>query len=743
MKAVKREILVTPTERLARTFRGYVSSNYQRPIFDTHDVEFALKEGPAFDQTRSFNEALFVQIGMSFGGERGVYVAGSISKGMLANILVAEASRSRPDSFTHRFDDGTIVQAAHTSDIDETVGNPLFADRVLKPNRRIQIMTQGMFEPMFGDKPVLIPSMLQGATTVVGQAEFDRGTKRRDSAWMQVWTPAIRELIDTIPVFSDWFFSGATSGLEYPEAECVAAGLRPDQRPNADMRFVDLNGKDVPLSEILRRRAEYLVWTAEQGNFRVKHEATAFMRSAAIAEMAKRGELPNANPVFLAGILDNMSMIEAIRREMEPLILERIEARMFPFDTTDLRRVFPDFVDAVKDIRSGFNPNARLLHVPPSPHIADVRKNLAAAGIALHPYTPAELKAGDFFFQELATLDPTTYLDRTERNVVTRPARPIDEKGKAVLANDGRSLFSRRLLTTTNERERQQVSVMIGGLQTVSPRNGRSVYVVADTRPDSGELPLLQRFKDKKQPVRFSSSFADANTLLGQLPRFSLANGEPMPGPNAQLMIRHTAVAQDTTDFCFVTGKWETSDQGVQDVVLATRMQLGLEAASPIDPHFVRVYDERGHNLTLADRTRAIFESLKPELLKNPDSPNLQEQATAVAQLRALHRLSHDHVLRENVFKELRDADPHLSLPDDLKWERIPAEIFAYDHRAFDDYWHKEVRPVLEKHASLIIRPEHLDQIEDFRSVRDRQRATQAIAAAGKPPTQTIYRALG
>lgn len=741
MKRAKTETTLSETERHRRDFQDhYLSADYQRPLFDTHDIAFAHKQGPAFDQVRAYNAALHVLLSLNFKGRRGAYVAGSISKGMLANALAAKEG-----PFSVRLDDGTLLRAAHVSDLDETAGGQLFGDLVIPQNRRVQLQMQGFLEGAFGGKPILIPSMLQAAASVAGHAEFDRGAKRRDSAWMQVWTAQIREHIDTIPVFSDWFFSGATSGLEYPEAECIAAGLRPDRRPYADMRFVDLQGRDVPMSELIRRRVEYLLWAADQGDFRVKHEATMLMRAFALAEMAKRGELPRANPVFLKGILDNLPAIEAMRHAMEPVILERVQKRIFPFDTADLAAVFPDFTAQVQQIQSGFAPNGRISTIPPSAEAVTARAELQQQGIYVHRYSLEEMEAGDFAFRELAQLDPAAYLDRTESHLVTRPVRSTGAKLNLV-AEDGESLFSRRLASGLNEREFHMINVAVGGMETVSPRQGRSVYIVADTdaqppqREQVEELPLLHRFFDRRQPVRFSHEFDDIGRMFSQLPDFSMAVGEAVPSPQAALCYRHTLLARDATDFCFVRGRWESSEHGVQDMMLATRMQLGLEAASPADPHFVRVFDDNGHPLTLADRAKAIFHAIEKSLRDKPDAPERREQATVLAQLGAPHRLCRHHTVRDHTFTVLQQNDPNLWLPEQMEWERISPEIFAYDHRAFDAFWEKQAMPLLEENAANIVRLRHLEHMEDFRVIRDRQQAEQELIGSGPSRNASIYR---
>ena len=210
MKRTSDELLLNPAAYHRKYYQQhYLSRRYKRQMFETHDIEFALRQGPSYDQLREFNTALFVAHALSLNGQRGVYGAGSISKGMLANILAVKQG-----PFTVRLDDGTTLEAAHVSDMDETVGSQLFVDKVIDHNKRIQLQKQGLFRTTFPDKHILIPVMLQGALGVVGQPEFDRVAKRRDPAWMQLWTPDIRENCDTIPVVGDWFFSGATSGYE-------------------------------------------------------------------------------------------------------------------------------------------------------------------------------------------------------------------------------------------------------------------------------------------------------------------------------------------------------------------------------------------------------------------------------------------------------------------------------------------------------------------------------------------------
>jgi hypothetical protein len=772
MRKTSEALCLNSSDRCKRHFqKTYLSPNYRRQIFDTFDHAFALVPGPGHQQSREYNTALYVSIAQSFGVKKGIYGAGAISKGALANVLAVQEG---PFSIEH--DDGSIVSAFHVYDMDETCGSQNFVDMVLEPNKRMQLQKLALFRAAFPGEHILIPSVLQGALGFTGSPEFDRGAKRRDRNFMQLWTPIIREHIHIIPVVGDWFFSGATQGLEYPEAECIAAGLR-DSRPEADMWFRDINNRDVPLSEIIQRRAEYLVWTAEQGDFYLKHEATALMRSFAIAEMAQREKLTSGNPVFLKGIEDNIDDITYMRRQIEPLILDRIRAKMVRIDTTDLRRVNPDFVKKAEAAKTESRKAlVRSRKVEPI-NLEKLRETLTEGNIKLERYSLERLAAGDFESRELSELfDPTTYLDRTDGLVATLPMRPLDMKGKAYTEYDGTSLFSRPLLQHLNDRERHQVSAVIGGTETTMPREGRLLFVIADdhfgTKTQAAqkihglsrgdhvqsrlgaafdrtmrkpqrrytlELPILQRFRDQNQSVRFSHDLRDQILAFNELQDFSMAPGESMPGENAALLVRQKILARNGTDFCFVTGQWEESPNGVQDMILATRMQLGLEASCPQDSLAVRVFDERGRYLTILDRFKAVWEPLEKVLSINGDPQGLEEQVTAVAQLWTLHRLCRAHTMRHHVFDNLRQHNPDIELPEDLSWERINPTLFFYDHLEFETLWHNHVKPLLEGPAAAVLRLRHLDEIEDFASIQRRQQALQSISSAAT--TQgTIYR---
>ena len=750
----------------ARIFRTEYLQAKEPELFDTVDHEFARRIGPRYEQSRAYNAAVYSAIAASMGGQKGVYCAGSISKGMLANAWVRGE-----EPFPVMLDDGVVIKARHVYDLDETIGSQNFTDKVIRQNRRIQLHKLSLINTLMPDELVLVPVALQGATSVVGQPNFDQGSKRRDKDYMQVWTPVIRELTNSIFVTGDWFFSGATSGLEYPEAVAVAAGLR-KRRPNADMRFFDMNKKDVTLFDMSKRYAEYLIWAADSGDHYLKHEPTALMRNFAIATMAERGQLPKANPIFMQGISSTLSDMNHLQREMEPLILERVKARMFEIDVTDLADTNPKFVKNVQAVRAGKLE-------PQKPNVDTTVRRLAKAGIALHRFTDEEIGRGDFELKELEQqIKPDSYLAMTEREPIGRSMRATDMRGEASREHDGKSFMSRELLPLLTEREKLLASVVVGALETVKPSTSRRYYYIvadeygavterikaenglahADEVPGSlGEKFDLQvrmknrlaivkkqaEMRGRGQQVLSSLDFQKQVAVMAKSPEIAVAPGEAKMGSAARTMARHAFLARNVTDFTFMTGQWEQSNDGVQDMVLATRMQMGLQAGAAVEPQYVRVVDENGRYLTLADRTKAIWLPLKAALEKGRDAKDLEEPVTALAQLWGFHRIQSDHTMRTRVFDKLRESDGALILPRDLEWDRISPFLFAYDHKAHEQLWQQEIKPAMEASLIMVVRMRHLEHVDDFMAMHAKQQAHNRIVIAGAPENRSQRRRFG
>jgi hypothetical protein len=350
--------------------------------------------------------------------------------------------------------------------------------------------------------------------------------------------------------------------------------------------------------------------------------------------------------------------------------------------------------------------------------------------------------------------------------------------GDATRAHDGKSLFSRALLPLTTERERLIATIPLGGLETVSPSSTqRFTYIVADEKygaettknknalrlAHEDEVPgmlgkdfapigqaqraeiiaLQSRMRAEGKHVLSALDLQKINAGIAKNKKMAVAPGEAKLGSAARALVRHAFMARNVTDFCFPSGAWESSNDGVQDMVVATRMQMGLQAGAAIEPQHVRVFDEKGHCLTIADRAQAVWQPLKAALEQGRDAKDLEEPATALAHLWSLHRLASDHTMRLRVFEKMREKEPELSLPADIKWDRVSPFIFAYDHKAFETLWNKEIRPAIESNLIMAVRMNHLEHIDDFTAMRAQQEARLKIAEAGTPDHRSALRRLG
>lgn len=750
----------------AKTFRDNYLRAPKPEFFDTVDHEFARRKGPRYDQSRAYNTSLFVSAVVRLGGKKFTYCAGAISKGMLAHAAVRKEQPQRIQT-----NDGSLITAYHVYDLDETIGTQHFLDKVIGQNKRLQLQKQAQLNLLSPEDLVLVPTALQGGVSVAGQPNFDLGSKRRDKDFMQLWTALIREHANAFLVQGDWFFSGATSGQEYPEAIAIAAGLR-KRRPDADMSFPDINGKEVTLFEMSKRISEFLLFAADDKYpTYLKHEATTLMRNFAIREMAEKGQLPNANPVFLKGIMEHLPEMKQLQRAMEPLIVDRVKSRLWEIDLSDMESVNPSFVKKCLAAKAAPRSEPQSLAAP-------TFERLEKSGINLHRYNNEEIAQGDYEFKEIAAkFPPQDYIPRTEGDAKNRVLRSADMRGEATRAFDGKSLFSCPLLPITTERERLLASIALGGMETVTPTANRLYYIAADDKYGAGSLKakielnlahedevpaavgtgfaairraniaIVNKLQEALQGADFQTvtafDFQKSVATMAKNAKIAVAAGEAKLGSAARALVRHAFMARNVTDFCFPKGVWEKSNDCVQDMVLATRMQLGLQAGSLIDPQHVRVVDEHGRCLTIADRIEAIWEPLKEALKKGRDAKDLEEPVTALAQLWSLHRLVSDHTMRSQVFNKLRKEEPQLILPQEMKWDRIPPFIFAYDHKNLEDLWKKEIRPAFEDKLIMSVRMNQLEHIDDFMLMRARQEAKIALAEAGAPEYRSIRRRLG
>lgn len=725
----------------AKTFRDDYVRNADGSLYDILFGAHARRKGPRFDQMRAFNAEAFTIFGEVLQGKKAIYREGAISKGMRAHY---HAKRNGP--FVIEDEDGGTRLGFNVFDLDEKIGSQTYVADIIQPNTRTQIEGLSYLRGAYPDRAVIVPIFLQGAAFLAGQPNFDRGTKRKDKDYMVLWGAVVNEYIDMLPVIGDWPFTAMTNveislGLE------VAAG-RVARRPQADMDFRDSGGNYVGLFDIAARRLEYLNWAAEN-QFDLAIEPTLLMHDFKLAGMAQRGELPNANPAFLHAVRQHRDELADLQRVAEPFLLEQVRAKHFTINPQGLEALPRDFHAALEAEKNGTRT------------MQPVQLPEKVGGFTIRRFIDDDLRQGIYDRTEIEKLRQRSFT-HDHAALHQPPMRDVDLTGKTLEQLDGRSIFSRTILPELTERETMQAKFVLGVAESVMLPAGRTVFLVADDKygpylkddnlayGDEGAGVTGRRFmKDVRLPHRelirhaqamlekdghviSSSALQRLYGLFQAMPEFAVAPGEAMPGSAARLLARHAYMARNVTDFAFKDGMWEQSNDGLQDMLHATRIQLGLEAGTEGDVRAKRVFADNGQPLTLLDRAMAILPPLQKALEKGRDAQDMVEPATALAQLWGYHRLIHDHPLAGHVFGRLRDEGIHT--PHGANWHQIPQHAIAYDPLTFEQKWQNEIRPLLVERLAPAVRLRHLDAIEDFAEIKRRQDALHAIAMGGQRP---------
>lgn len=713
-------------------------------LFGAH----AKKKGPRFNQMRAFNTLGFAGIGAALQGQKAIYRKGAISKGMRAHY---QAKMNGP--FRILKQDGSIKTGYDVFDLDEKIGSQNFVADVIQPNTRAQIEGLSWLRSLYPDKPIVVPILLQGAAFLAGQPNFDRGVKRKDKDYMVLWGATVYEFFDLMPMQGDWPFSAMTN-VELSLGQEVAAGdvIR---RTKADMDFRDVNGRYVTLYEQALKRFEYLCWAAEN-RFDLYIEPLLQAYDFTYAMRAERGTLPpHANKDFVAGIENNLPDLRYLQNESERLMLGQVASGAFEIDTRRLKKINPVFAKAVDEAKSG-QKIVQIYQIP---------KKLGTTPI--RTFSDEALRTGDYDRAERAGLAERAF-SVGHKDINPPPMRSIDLEGRALDANDGKNIFSRELLQLLTEREVMQIKFLLGVLETAMLPATRHLYVVADDKYG----PATQKHKDAEKlayadelPGKLGKEFAHVRSVQRQLilhaqnslrahghvlstvdfgalykamqdmPELLVAPGEAMPNSPARLLLRQSYLARNATDLVFKKDMWEESNDGVQDMVFATRLQLGLDRACENDPRAIRIYDEVGKPLSLLDRMQAIWPALQKAVDAGREPGDLVEPATALAQLWAFHRLLTDQPLRKLVFNCLREEG--VFVPAAMQWHNTPIQAGSYDSAQAERLWHEQIYPVMEQCLAPAVRLRHLTAIDDFAEIQRRQEAANRISAAGDLPEAT------
>lgn len=719
--------------------------------FDRMPRIFMNAKGAEREQFRAMVRLGYTALAIMLGGKDAIYPAGAITKGYAGNY---HSVLSGLDSIT---------------DLGERIPR-LYREAILPANKQHMLSFIGTAARLWPEQVQVPPALLEGAFALVGrEPEFAREAKLWDNVFMSVWIPLIANNINLLPIQGDQYFSRSTH-LEIGEAVSKAAGLRPkDGKPNNGIRIVDVNKDPVSLLQIMRGRLEYLLYAADH-KLILDVEPTELARDLDIFERFERGDLLHVNPEFAQGMAENRKAIREFADKVRPFLLEGVARGRFHITTDGLtntkftralaaaelkRKTEPDMGPFSSRLK-GFNfvpitEPTRHAHAHIGQYTQDDLKfpqvDMPAHTLSREIQSPiVDLYLGSSFYESIA--GQTLF----EENVFSQLATHGDVAHRALLqirfllgamdsvvsqrspanvtyfaASQDTGPESRALLRRYNK----DAVVKLGGTEALIAAPG--VNFENDVRrPLSNWIAEKVHARRSKGARVFSPlDFAQIFQNLETVPQLVVAHGEPAPAGRVETMLRQAWLRRHVTDFEFVKGRWEDDSNLVQDMVLATKMQLGLVAGAGPSSHNVAVL-VGGEEASLYDRILPLWEQLK-KVEGGKTSPLIKEQRTALLQLCALGEMLQQHQERTRVLGAMREAGLHAP-QDDLPWQNIPISL-RKDLGAFEKLW-TEIRQVVADDAyfALDVRATHFDlmpQLKGVNAVITQHRARQGLYRGG------------
>lgn len=631
--------------------------NNARPrIFDDFPHEyFAEPLDDARKRTRDQVSMAFASLNGVMGDQKGVYLACAISSGVHGSML-AEQFR---DKFHESGTRPTTVKMA------EYIGTEYVTSQVFKPNTDKNLALIDTARQQFPDRIVIAPAGLEAFVHVISQHPgFSRRQSWQEDDYRAWWFPVIDHHIDTLVISSDLNYSRVGTE-EIMRATLIQAGLCPD-RPESDMRVVNLEGKPVSLFERAETIADYVRWAAPKGHD-VGPAVTNFVRLAYLSDKIEAARTGEINVIDLQDIHPDLQD----RQGREIQAMNDLAARMGPF----INQYCADQVNT-KDM--------------PAPWL----KRFLGGVPGIAPDQPTyDIKPFDD-----GILSVTHNTNFRARNRQTSGSRRyllaggyFDDDSKSSLFED--DLYGRQ----TSERERAILNFLMAASETAVPAlvPDQVTLVVGDAKTSQAitshpaaenidilaELPgvlgaeyrqaALQARTDAKivklkaaaeipgSVVVTSHDMRSVFDAVADMPDGVVAPGHALVGPAGRTAFRHKFIDRSVNHLVMMPG-WAASPDNCQDMVRGTLIQLGLVPRQGRDDYDMLISDHTGKPMNLHDRIKAISDFVLPNLEKNIQVP---EQSLALARMMEIHDLlvDPDYRRRKNISLSIQSMDPSLT----------------------------------------------------------------------------------
>ncbi|MEO0392094.1 MAG: hypothetical protein AAF213_02475 [Pseudomonadota bacterium] len=691
-------------------------------IYDDFPHKYFAEKGSEYkDRARAQIAMAFGAVKASTGGQQGNYVLCSISGGIEGHRL----------AYIHKDKFKEAGEKLSTVKLGEFAGSDIVAQRVYGPNTVRNLALTRDVQRAYPEEIAIAPAGLQAMVHQFGASPgFSRGQKWEEEDYMGLWFMVKQYFEKRQPLSGDPNFSrGANWELMYGAS--VQAGVVPG-RDAKGMDVVDGKGRDVNLYRRMKAVSDYVRWAAPKG-FDVSVGATTLVRLMHMSDQiqaAKAGkdsviDLGNLHPVMRKRTKTELQQVAKLKAQMGPFLAKHAADQI---DTSDLGDEW------VEELMAG-DPKVR----PATERKEQIafddwgtqQSRRAFAGFDdqardIHVY---DLK-GDYF-------DPSSHSVLFEDDHFSR----LTERERLILP-----FLIAASETALPPAAKPHVALVLGdpktgavaieaaaeaGLDDIAELPGYSgkdfAAIAADNVRDMQRVTQKLRRQFNIGIIRSSAEFDEMFDVAGKHGDGVIAPGANKVGSEARVAFRNKMLDRQVDRVVAMDG-WEMSGSYVQHMVRATLIQSGLVPRQSGSGQDFVVYDQRGQEMSLADRIKPLAKFVETAIQNDVAVP---EQSLALARLFELYDRQVDPTYSKRKGVEISAQVAHPAVTTHLRDDKERQALKEIRDR---------VRPLLIEHASGYIDQKRIGDLnEDYQRARDQWLARSKAATARTPGASTIY----
>ncbi len=712
-----------PLSASADEIMDYFFDGKKKYIYDDFPHKYFAEQGAEYkERAKQQIRMAFGAVKASTGGQQGNYVLCSISGGIEGHRL----------AYVHRDKFKQSGEKLTTVKLGEFAGSDIVAERVYGPNtdRNLALSRQVMRD--YPNDIAIAPAGLQAMVHQFGaNAGFSRGQKWEEEDYMALWFPVKHYFEKRQPLSGDPNFSrGANWELMYGAS--VQAGVVPGRDAN-NMDVKDGKGRDVSLARRIESVANYVRWAAPKG-FDVSVGATTLVR---LMHMSDQIEAAKAGK---PSIIDTNNLHSSFKKRSQKEVkkVEQLKAQLGPFlanyaDQIDFEDLGEKWKTDLLKGKKGVKPATELQEQIPFDGWGTKQPKKPFGGFeATAPDIQIYRLKGDYFGEDSKSVlfedDPYSRLDHREKLILpfllaaSETALPPAAKPHIALVL-GDPKTGNAALNAAEIDGIEDIAELPGakgkGFGKIAGQNVREIKRTTDMLRRQFDVGIIRSSAELDE--MFETSAKNGKGVV--------APGTDKVGSAARAAFRNKMIDRSVDRMVAMDG-WEQSPSYVQHMVRATLVQTGLVPRESGSGQDFIVFDQRGHEMTLADRIKPLAKFVEKGIQNDVAVP---EQSLALARLFELYDRQVDPTYRKRKGVEISAQKAHPSVTSHMRDENHAemAELKEIRDR---------VRPLLIEHAARGFDDSRIKDLnEDYLRARTTRVARDKWDTRRTPGKTTVY----